>query len=125
MTTEELAADTEVVPSAPIIGVREVIADAPHVLVLVPRVELISRDLETRERDARRARGDAIGLLPVVRPFREVVVLEVEERVPHFDFIERTVAQHLRQLTETFVVVFGCGVRRCGMLHPAEAERLP
>ena len=68
-------------------GKREIVADAPDVLGAVPRVERVAADGEAREGDARRSGGDAVGRLPVVRPRREVRVLEDPSRISGLDLV--------------------------------------
>jgi len=64
------------------------------------RIVLVRRNREAGERDAWRSGRDAVDLLPVVRPRREVLVREAEHRLADLHFVDRAVAQHLRQLPE-------------------------
>ena len=66
-----------------------------------------------------------LAALPVAVPVRQVVVLEVEERVADPDLVQRAIAQHLCQLAERLVVVFRRRIRRGGMLLVADPERFP
>src|SRR4029453_17408826 len=124
MTAQELATGAHVVTAGGVVRVREIVADTPDVLVLVPRVELVAGYRKAGKRNTGRPRGDAVGGLPVVRPRRQVVVLEVEERVADLDLVQRVVVQHLRQLAEHLVVVFGGRVGRRGRRYVATPERL-
>src|ERR1044072_3644413 len=105
MTVEELAAHPEVVSAAGVVRVRKVVARVPHPLVPMARVVLVRRNGETSECDARRSDGDAVPLLPVVRPRGEVLVCKAEDRLADLHLVDRAVAQHRCQLAQTFTVV--------------------
>src|SRR5262245_59418248 len=81
----------------------------------------VAGDVETRERNTRRPRGDAVRLLPMVRPVRQVSICQVEERITDLRLVQCTIGDQLRQLTNAFVVVLerriggrGAVVRRTG-----------
>ena len=105
MAIQELPAEFEVVAAALVIRVGEVVTRTPHPLVLVTRIVLIRRDRKAREGDARRSDRDAVGLLPVVRPGREVLVRKAEHRLPHLDLVDGRIVQHLSKLDECLSVV--------------------
>ena len=124
VTMKELRSDLQVVASSCVVRVGEIVTYVPDPLILVPRIELVAGNREVREGDARRPRGDAARRLPVLRPRREVGVGEAEHGPPRFHFVQRPIAQHLRELPEELVVVLvvGAGCRRVALV--AGSERL-
>ena len=125
MTVKELTADLQVVTSSRVVRVREVVARVPYPLILVPRVELVAGNRKVAERDAGRAGVDAVRFLPVIRPRSEIRVREPEDGLADPEFVQRTVAQHLRELHETLVVVFAVRAGGCrGALKIGGHDRL-
>jgi hypothetical protein len=72
MAVQEFAAKPEVVTPFASYEYVKSSAAAPHPLILMPRVVLVWAQSKTGEGDARRTDGDAVDLLPVVRPCRQV-----------------------------------------------------
>src|SRR5712671_1853232 len=105
MAMQELSAELQVVMALRAVRVREVVARVPDPLVLVSRKVLVAANGEAGERDARRPRVDAVGALPVVRPRREILVLETEHRLPAFDLVHGPIADDLREQEEKLLVV--------------------
>src|SRR5262249_31728728 len=125
MAVQKLATHSEIMTAASVVRIREVVAPAPHPLVLMARIVLVRRNRESGERDSRRADGDAVALLRVVRPRRQVPVLETEYCLADLHLVDRAVAEHSRQLAERLIVVFAVRAGRTGEAGVADAERLP
>src|SRR5207247_10782655 len=126
VSMQELSAELQVVMSLRAVRVREVVAHVPDPLVLVPRIILIAANREARERNPGRTRVDAVGPLPVVRPRRELRVLETEHRLPAFDLVHSPIAEDRGEQDEEFLVVLAIGSgRRRTALKVAAHDGLP
>ena len=126
VTQQELAARSHVVASFRIERIGEIVARAPDVLVQLARMVLVAGNQEARERDAGRTGRDAVRLLPVVRPVREVLVGEPERGLADFDLVQHSIAHYVRELSEDLVVVFLGRIRgRRVVGGGGQTERLP
>ena len=119
-----LAAHLQIVMASRAVRDGEVVVERIHVLVAIPRQVRVARDRETAERDLRRARGDAVGRVPVVRPFHQRVLEEAVRHIPRPDLVQRAVAEDIGQRADDVGVVLDIGHRPGGMSRGARAERL-
>src|SRR5262245_4231226 len=124
MAVQVLTTRPEVVTAAGVVRIREVVTRVPHPLILMPGIVLVRRNRESGEGDTRRSDRDAVGLLPVIRPRREVAIRATEHRLAYFHLIDGAVAEYRRQLPEPLMVVFAVGAGRTGEAGVAGAERL-